>query len=79
MTAVLCRDAPDRTADTWAEQLAPFERLEFAVSDAATGLAGDATRPGRVTAGNVCGMASVKPSRTLYSQRPPPGNFTWAA
>lgn len=39
MTAVLCRNAPDRKADTWAEQLAPFERLEFAISDAATGLA----------------------------------------
>jgi hypothetical protein len=39
MTAVLCRNAPDRKADTWAEQLAPFDRLEFAVTDAATGLA----------------------------------------
>jgi hypothetical protein len=39
MTAVFCRNAPDRKADTWAEQLAPFERLEFAVSDAAKGIA----------------------------------------
>jgi hypothetical protein len=39
MTAVFCRNAPDRKADTWAEPLAPFERPEFAVSDAATGIA----------------------------------------
>jgi hypothetical protein len=39
MTAVFCRDAADRKADTWAEQLAPFTRLEFAVSDAAKGIA----------------------------------------
>ncbi|MBX6316401.1 MAG: hypothetical protein IRY99_26335 [Isosphaeraceae bacterium] len=34
MTAVFCRNA-DRTAETWAEPRAPFDRLEFAVSDAA--------------------------------------------
>jgi hypothetical protein len=39
MTAVFCRNAADRKATTWAEQLAPFERLEFAVSDAAKGIA----------------------------------------
>jgi hypothetical protein len=39
MTAVFCRNAADRKADTWAEQLAPFGRLEFAVSDAAKGIA----------------------------------------
>jgi hypothetical protein len=39
MTAVFCRNATDRKAKTWAEQLAPFERLEFAVSDAAKGIA----------------------------------------
>jgi hypothetical protein len=39
MTAVFCRNAPDRKADTWAEQLTQFGRLEFAVSDAAQGIA----------------------------------------
>jgi hypothetical protein len=38
MTAVFCRNAADRRADTWAEQLAPWDRLEFAVSDAAKGI-----------------------------------------
>jgi hypothetical protein len=35
MTAVFCRNAADRKAETWTEQLAPFDRLEFAVYDAA--------------------------------------------
>jgi len=39
MTAVLCENAADRKADTWAERLEPFDRLEFAVSDAAKGIA----------------------------------------
>ncbi len=39
MTAVFCKNAADRTAATWAEQLEPFDRLEFAVSDAARGIA----------------------------------------
>ena len=39
MTAVFCRNAADRKADTWAEQLAPLAALEFAVSDAAKGIA----------------------------------------
>jgi hypothetical protein len=39
MTAVSCRNAPDRKADTWAERLEPFGHLEFAVSDAAKGIA----------------------------------------
>jgi len=39
MTAVLCENAADRTAETWAKHLAPFGRLEFAVSDAAKGIA----------------------------------------
>jgi hypothetical protein len=39
MTAVFCRNANDRKADTWAEQLVPFTRLEFAISDAAKGIA----------------------------------------
>jgi hypothetical protein len=38
MTAVFCRNAPDRKAETWGEQLTPLSRLEFAVSDAARGI-----------------------------------------
>ena len=38
MAAVFCRNAADRKADTWAEHLAPFAALEFAVSDAAKGI-----------------------------------------
>jgi hypothetical protein len=39
MTAVFCEAAADRKATTWAERLEPFDRLEFAVSDAAKGIA----------------------------------------
>jgi hypothetical protein len=39
MTAVLCANTPDRTAETWENHLEPFGRLEFAVSDAAKGIA----------------------------------------
>ena len=39
MTAVFCRNAADRKAATWEGQLAPFTRLEFAVSDGAKGIA----------------------------------------
>jgi hypothetical protein len=39
MTAVFCENAADRNARTWEEQLAPFDRLEFAISDAAKGIA----------------------------------------
>jgi hypothetical protein len=39
MTAVFCHNAADRKAETWAERLAPFDRLEFAISDAAKGIA----------------------------------------
>jgi len=39
MTAVFCEAAADRKADTWVERLGPFGRLEFAVSDAAKGIA----------------------------------------
>jgi hypothetical protein len=40
MTAVFCRNAADREAETWAEQLVPFTRSEFAISDAAGGITG---------------------------------------
>jgi hypothetical protein len=39
MTAVFCRATADRKAATWDEQLMPFTHLEFAVSDAAKGIA----------------------------------------
>jgi hypothetical protein len=39
MTAVFCRATADRKAATREGQLAPFSRLEFAVSDAAKGIA----------------------------------------
>jgi hypothetical protein len=38
MTAVFCENAADRSAETWAKQLAPFDRLEFVISDAAGGI-----------------------------------------
>jgi hypothetical protein len=44
MTAVFCRNTADRKAGTWEEHLAPFERLEFAVSDAAKGITSAVTR-----------------------------------
>lgn len=39
MTAVFCRNAADRKAETWKTPLEPFSALEFAVSDAAKGIA----------------------------------------
>lgn len=39
LTAVFRHNAPDRTAATWKVQLGPFAALEFAVSDAAKGIA----------------------------------------
>jgi hypothetical protein len=39
MTAVFCQNAQDRSAETWKKHLEPFSRLEFAVSDAAKGIA----------------------------------------
>lgn len=39
MTALFCRNATDRSAETWKTQLTPFADLEFAVSDAAKGIA----------------------------------------
>jgi hypothetical protein len=39
MTAVFCANTADRKAETWEKHLAPFDRLEFAVSDAAKGIA----------------------------------------
>jgi hypothetical protein len=39
MTAVFCHNAADRKAETWEPRLVPFARLEFAVSDAAKGIA----------------------------------------
>jgi hypothetical protein len=39
LTAVFCHNAADRKAETWRHQLEPFASLEFAVSDAARGIA----------------------------------------
>jgi hypothetical protein len=39
MTAVFCQNATDRSAATWKNQLESFSFLEFAVSDAAKGIA----------------------------------------
>ena len=39
MTAVFSENTTDRKAETWAKQLKPFEHLEFAISDAAKGIA----------------------------------------
>jgi hypothetical protein len=44
MTAVFCHNAADRKAETWEARLAPFPRLEFAVSDAAKGIAAAVAR-----------------------------------
>jgi hypothetical protein len=39
MTAVFCENTADRKAETWERHLAPFNCLEFVVSDAAKGIA----------------------------------------
>jgi hypothetical protein len=39
MTAVFCENTADRKAETWEKHLAPFDRVEFIVSDAAKGIA----------------------------------------
>jgi hypothetical protein len=39
MTAVFCENTADRKAETWEKPLARFDRLEFAISDAAGGIA----------------------------------------
>ncbi|HET7590574.1 MAG TPA: hypothetical protein VFK14_10400 [Solirubrobacterales bacterium] len=44
MTAVFCHKAPDRSAETWEQQLARFPHLEFALSDAAWGIASAVAR-----------------------------------
>jgi hypothetical protein len=44
MTAVFCRNTADRKAETWDEHLVPFSHLEFAVSDAAKGIAAAVAR-----------------------------------
>ena len=54
MTAVVCRNTPDRSAATWQAQIAPFTSLEFAVSDAAKAIAAalQRTAEGRRAAGD---------------------------
>jgi hypothetical protein len=48
MTAVFCHNAADRKAETWEARLVPFPHLEFAVSDAAKGIAAAVTRQAEV-------------------------------
>ncbi|SIO10614.1 hypothetical protein SAMN05444166_2478 [Singulisphaera sp. GP187] len=48
MTAVFCHNAADRKAETWAKQLEPFVHLEFAISDAAKGIAAAVVEVARV-------------------------------
>ena len=47
MTAVFCANTADRKGETWEGHLAPFDRLEFAVSDAAKGIAKAVARVAR--------------------------------
>jgi hypothetical protein len=47
MTAVFCENTADRKAPTWEKQLVPFDRLEFAVSDAAKGIGSALTQIAR--------------------------------
>jgi hypothetical protein len=44
LTAVFCTNTADRTAETWERSLAPFARLEFAISDGAKGIAKAVTK-----------------------------------
>jgi len=44
MTAVFSANTADRTAETWEKHLRPFDGLEFAVSDAAKGIAAAVAR-----------------------------------
>jgi hypothetical protein len=46
LTAVFCHKAPDRSATTWDQQLVRFPHLEFAISDAAKGIASAVARRG---------------------------------
>ena len=50
MTAVFCRNAKDRSAETWKKQLGPFSSLEFAISDAAKGIGSAVARIANVRA-----------------------------
>ncbi len=47
MTAVFCANAADRKGETWEQRLAPFDRLEFVVSDSAKGIAKAVARVAR--------------------------------
>jgi hypothetical protein len=65
MTAVFCRNARDRKADTWIEQLRSFPHLEFAVSDAAKGIAAAVARQ---AAGRHCepGAPRLEPGLDVF-------------
>lgn len=47
MTALFCHNAADRSATSWHEALAPWEALEFVISDAAKGIASGLDRLAR--------------------------------
>ena len=66
MTAVFCDNAADRKAETWEEQLTPFDRLEFAVSDAAKGIA-------KAVVGQVARGAAAT------TRRPRPWSMAWTS
>ncbi len=47
MTALFCHNAADRSATSWHEALAPWQALEFVISDAAKGIASGLDRLAR--------------------------------
>ena len=58
MTAVFCVNTADRKAETWKTQLDRFPRLEFAVSDAAKGIAAAVERVAQGRRGDASAPAS---------------------
>jgi hypothetical protein len=87
MTAVLCRNAPDRSAETWRAQIAPFTSLEFAVSDAAKGIAKalDRTAKDRRAAGDATPLSqgldlfhTARQARTVLSHAWRRAETVWA-
>jgi hypothetical protein len=89
MTAVICRNAADRKAETWKQQLDPFSRLEFAVSDAAKGIAKavEQVAQGRREATSSTSRAlghgldvfhTAKEAHTVLARQWRPAEATWA-
>ena len=64
MTAVFCHNTADRKAETWKEHLDPFEHLEFALSDAAKGIAEAVEAVAQARRGNTRGPGpGARPGR----------------